>query len=224
MPDIFINPESEDLKTQEVAKDSKVAKPKKKSLQEKSNLLGISNPLAAYNYLPKNVTFETKDKEEKVILFLRQHPVVLLPRIGITAFLILVPSFFRLFSLFLYMPVGFQIIVVMIWYLFVFSSMLEAFLGWFYNIYIITDERVIDIDFVSLMHKEVTDANIGHIEDVTYKTGGLVKTLVDYGDIFIQTAGEEANLDFLAVPAPAKVAKILQGIREEREKSIERVK
>ena len=52
-----------------------------------------------------------------------------------------------------------------------------------FNVYIVTDERIIDIDFYNLIYKEVSDANIDKIQDVTYKMGGVVRTLFNYGDV-----------------------------------------
>ena len=66
------------------------------------------------------------------------------------------------------------------------------------------------------------DANIDKIQDVTYKMGGVIRTLFNYGDVMIQTASEVPNFDFLAVPYPDKVAKVLQDLRtEEQQEAIE---
>jgi hypothetical protein len=40
--------------------------------------------------------------------------------------------------------------------------------------------------------------------------GGVVRTMFDYGDVFVQTAGEVPRIEFEAVPHPDKVAKILR--------------
>ena len=99
---------------------------------------------------------------------------------------------------------------------------MESFLTWFFNVYIVTDERIIDIDFYNLIYKEVSDANIDKIQDVTYKMGGVIRTLFNYGDVMVQTASEVPNFEFLAVPKPDKVAKVLQDLRiEEQQEAIE---
>jgi len=45
-------------------------------------------------------------------------------------------------------------------------------------------------------------------------------TVVDYGTVYIQTAGEKTEIEFENVPQPAKVAAILNELllEEEREK------
>ena len=119
-------------------------------------------------------------------------------------------------------PSNFRFIFILIWYLITTAYFLESFLTWFFNVYIVTDERIIDIDFYNLIYKEVSDANIDKIQDVTYKMGGVVRTLFNYGDVLIQTASEVPNFDFLAVPHPDKIVKVLQDLRiEEQQEAIE---
>ena len=52
------------------------------------------------------------------------------------------------------------------------------------------------------------------IEDVTYKQSGFIRSLFNYGDVHVQTAGEEENIEYDRVPRPAKVAEIINDITE----------
>ena len=88
---------------------------------------------------------------------------------------------------------------------------------WFFNVYIVTTERVVDVDFYNLIYKKVSDADLIKIQDVSYNQGGVLRTLLNYGDVNIQTAGEVTNFDFEAVPQPDRVAKILQDLRQDEE-------
>ena len=180
-------------------------------------VLPTKKPFVSFYQEPNFVDFETKEKEEKVVLFLRKHPVTNLGWISATAGMVIAPVFLSLLTDFSFLPAPFRLIGLLSWYLIVFAFVLENFLIWFFNVNIITDERIIDIDFHNLIYKEVSDAKIDKIQDVTYRVGGAVRALFNYGDVLIQTAGEVQNFEFLAVPKPAKVAKILQELRTEEE-------
>jgi len=221
MPDIFISPEEEPKKEEQAAPGSYVSRPKRKISVEK--LYGHThNPLTAYAYLPERINFETKEKEEKVVLLLRRHIVTNVRWILAALIMAVAPLFITLFLSFDFVPPGFRFIGILAWYLVIFAYTLENFLNWFFNVYIVTDERIIDIDLLNLIYKEVSDANIDKIQDVTYKMGGVVRTMFNYGDVLVQTASEVPNFEFLAVPAPDKIAKILQDLRiEERQEEIE---
>jgi len=121
-----------------------------------------------------------------------------------------------------FMPARFQLITVIIWYLLIIAFLFEKFLSWFFNVYIITDERIIDVDFTSLTYRRISDAQIEKIQDITYKTGGLLRAVFDYGDVFIQTAGHQPEIDFESVPKPHQVVRILnQLIIQEQQEKIE---
>ncbi len=179
-------------------------------------------PLASFLMRPDGVSFETREEQEQIILFLRKHFITNIPWIFISFVMFSVPTIVMTFGMLNTIPSNFRFIFILIWYLISTAYTLESFLTWFFNVYIVTDERIIDIDFYNLTYKEVSDANLDKIEDVTYKMGGVIRTLFNYGDVLIQTAAEITNFDFLAVPYPDKVVKVLQDLRmEEQQEAIE---
>lgn len=222
MPDIFISGKKE--KSKEKRDKPVVKKPQKASKHKPKG--HNNNPLAAYYHFPDKVDFETKERKEKVVLLLRRHPVTNVAWILITALMILAPLTLSVFPLLSFLPSNFQSIAVLGWYLITTAFALENFLTWFFNVNIITDERIVDIDFHNLIYKEVSDCKIDNVQDVTYKMGGVVRTIFNYGDVYIQTAAEIPAFEFLAVPKPSKVARVLQDliIEEEKEKLEGRVR
>lgn len=152
--------------------------------------------------------FETQHDDEEIALMVRAHPITQIFWIVNTLFLALLiillnfilnqfltPSqltFFNCFSL--------VIIFSYVWF---------NFLGWFFNVGIVTNQRIIDIDFSGIIYKEVTETTLEKVEDVTAKSGGFLASLFNFGNIFIQTAGTEVNIEFIDVPKPAEVTKII---------------
>lgn len=201
--------------------DSLAPEPKTKSQREK--LPGHThNPLSAFCYYPESVNFETRESEEKVVLMMRKHPITNLRWIIASTLMVFVPSLVSFLPLIEVVPANFRFIGVLGWYLITTAFVLENFLTWFFNVYFITDERIIDVDFYNLIYKEVSEAEIEKIQDVTYKMGGVARTIFNYGDILVQTAAEVPNFEFLAVPKPDKVVKILQDLRiEEKQEALE---
>ena len=210
MPDVFVasNP---------VKIDENVDDLPKKYLNHK--LVGHShNPLAAFCYYPDRVNFVNKDPEEKVILLLRRHPITNLSWILIAISMIIGPAFLSAFPFFELLPTRFQFITIVIWYLVTMAFIFEEFLSWFFNVNIVTDERIIDVDFINLVYREITDANIDQIQDVTVVVGGAIRTFFHYGDVLIQTAAEIPQIKFEAIPNPDLVTKVLRELRVEEEK------
>jgi len=202
MPDIFISaPEPKAEKKEEIARPQT---PLPEFIPTQGSFL------SAYLYKPRNVEFETRGSDEKIILFLRQHLVVNSKWIIVAILMVFAPIILRYFPILSFLPGNFRFVAVLGWYLITMAFVLENFISWFYNIYIVTNERIIDINFYDLVYKEVTDANIEKIQDITYRMGGVVKSVFGYGDVFIQTAAEISDFEFPSVPNPEHVAKILQ--------------
>ena len=51
------------------------------------------------------------------------------------------------------------------WYLMIIMFVMEKILYWYYSVFIVTNERLVDIDFYNLMYRMVTYANLNHIEE-----------------------------------------------------------
>ncbi len=178
------------------------------------------NPLQAFAPKPERVKFDSQMDQEEVVLLLRTHPITLIKPIVFALIGIILPLI--LFnSSFMGMVAGrFKIAAVVGWYMLIFSFILETFLVWFFSVYIVTDERIIDVDFTSLIYKNVSSAKIDKIEDITIATSGVLASLIDFGTVHIQTAAEVPQIEFEEIPHPNTVAKALNEImlEEEREK------
>lgn len=144
------------------------------------------------------------------MLFLRQHIAVNIPWVLMTIVLVLAPSFlfpllFRAIGASFQLPAGYYIVGSLFWYLATVGFALANFIGWFFNIYIVTNERIIDIDFYYLLYKHFSEAELTKIQDISYTSGGVIAAMFNYGDVKVQTAGEQPNIEFESVPFPEKV-------------------
>ena len=178
------------------------------------------SPLTAFAVNPDGVKFETQEAEEVVILFLRQHIIVNLGWVILAVILILAPTvLFPLLAsglgLSFSVPVGYVILGTLFWYLGTFGFILAKFLGWYFNIYIVTNERVVDIDFYYLLYKRFSQAELNKIQDISYASGGIFATFFNYGNVTIETAGEMPNLEFDKVPYPEKVVETVRNLTEQ---------
>lgn len=169
---------------------------------------------SAYANYPVNVHFENQGDGEEIILFLRSHIITNVPWILIALLLFAAPRVLSFFPIIDFLPERFQFVSIIFWYLLAVAFVIEKSLNWLFNVYIVTNERVVDVDFYNIVYKEVSDAQLGKIQDVTYKLGGVVRTIFHYGDVFVQTAGTEPNIEFLGVPNPERVVRVLRDLRE----------
>jgi hypothetical protein len=179
-----------------------------------------TNLFNAFAPKPVNTSFDNQQEQETVLLLLRQHPVTQIKWVLVAILLILVPFLFSYVGFLNFLPARFHIVAAIGWYLMVVGFILEAFLSWFYNVYIITDERIVDVDFNSLLFKNISYAKIENIEDVTTTAGGTLGTIFDYGTITIQTAATIPEFEFQDVPHPSRVAAFINEMMLEEEREV----
>lgn len=71
--------------------------------------------------------------------------------------------------------------------------------------WIITTERVIDIEQHGFFRREVSSFPLMKIQDVTYTVSGVIPTWLHFGDVRIQTASISEDFIMRQVPFPQKV-------------------
>ena len=183
------------------------------------------NPFVMYVPDPVGITFEGQETGEKIILLLRAHLITLVPAVLLTIVLAFAPVIiipvlgFIGFELSNFLNPGQIFLVTIFWYLIVFGYAFYKFIFWYFNVYLLTNERIIDFDFRGLLHKETSYAKLSQIQEVTPKTIGFFGTFFHYGDIFVQTAAAKPEFEFHHVPRPNDVAHAIleEGRKEEGE-------
>jgi hypothetical protein len=168
----------------------------------------------SYAENPTGLRFETQQETEQVVIFMRQHFAVNIPWILATALLLvapftIVPFFFMIIPIPIVLSVSYKIIGLLFWFVGTMGYGLLNFLHWYYNIYIVTTERVIDIDFIQLLYKKFSEARLDRIEDVTFTSSGFFAAIFNYGDVTIQTAAEAREFSFDSIPKPASVVRVI---------------
>lgn len=167
---------------------------------------------------PSNVSFCGADKGEEVILLLRRHVITNVPWIlsGICMFFL--PTFvsfmikFGQITLFDFLPLNYRLVLLAFWYLLSLTVFFENYLIWFFNVYLVTNKRLVDVDFLGVLNINVTDAPMKNVQDVTYKVSGVAQTLFHFGDVKVQTAGERREVEFELVPSPEFVQDVISDL------------
>lgn len=65
-----------------------------------------------------------------------------------------------------------------------------AWMDYYLDMWVITNERIIDAEQHGLFHREISEIPLSRVQDVTVEVEGIIETLLKFGTIKIQTAGE----------------------------------
>lgn len=166
---------------------------------------------SAFIEKPTGIRFATQEPGEKIIFALRKAFITNVPWLVLSALAVIAPTFYMNYvlksgTLFVF-PFGRELenIVIALWYVMTLIYAIERFITWYFNVYVVTDRRLIDVDFRPLFYKNVSEAAYNNVEDTSFSMNNIFQTIFNYGNVFVQTAAEKTQFEFIDVPSPAKV-------------------
>lgn len=160
--------------------------------------------------------FPGQHSGERILLLLRRHWFVLAASSALFILFLLLPLLVRLL-----VPIG--VLAAMsgtVWdgvstlalsgyYLFLWLFFFTVFTDYYLDVWILTNERIINIEQVGLFHRVISEQRLLRVQDVTSDIRGIFPTFLNYGNVFVQTAGERERFVFLQVPDPNAVKKAI---------------
>lgn len=93
---------------------------------------------------------------------------------------------------------------------------------WYHNVFVITSERIIDIDQRGFFERVVSQSSWEKIQDVSIHIHGPSQTFFRYGDVNIKTAFGSVDLCVPSIFRPGKVQREMIEAQEKYSNSYER--
>lgn len=168
---------------------------------------------------PQKIRFAEQEENEHIEIFVRQHWFTNLGWITFAIFLAVLPVVFPTvgrvlnFTVFFDIPLNITWALFVLWYLLIVAYILENYLFWYFNIYIVTDRHLVDIALQSLLSRNITEVRLADVESARTKMAGIASSLFNFGDVIVETAAERQNIQFLSIPYPDLVADRIQDLQ-----------
>ncbi len=149
---------------------------------------------------------------EKVVKVLRRDYFILFKKIVIISFGAFL--LFILFELMIYIfpdllisQIAYPAILLIIsaCVLFVWLFSFFSFIDYYLDTWIITNLRIIDVRQQGFFSRIIAEQRLDRVQDVMSETHGFFPTIFRYGNVRIQTAGEEGRFFFQEIPNPDKI-------------------
>ncbi len=155
--------------------------------------------------------------DEKILLKLRKHWIILVRDVGATAILGILP--FMLFSIVgitISAPfdisgiIPFGAFVGALWLLLIWLTLSVVWTNYYLDLWIVTDRRIISVDQINLFNRKVTSLALDSIQEITVHTGNAFEAIFHYGTIEIETAGPD-DIDSMmeGIPNPEKMRNVI---------------
>jgi len=195
--------------------------------EQKQNAFGQDGE---YDSLAGTLTkyhFDGQKPGEKILKVLHRHWFNILSQFAVI-FLMLVflfgsyifsSSFYPAFS-----DQNIQTLMAFLRNLFFIFIWITIFLIWidsYFDVWIVTDQRIVNIEQKGLFFRVVSDLKLEKIQDVTTDVHGVIPTFLNYGDLSVQTAAERERFIFRNIPDPYSVKDLIMKLQNRAEQQEE---
>jgi hypothetical protein len=164
-----------------------------------------------------SMSFEGQNRNEKVYIMARRHWLTNMGWIINNLIYILIPFIIGLLlNVFdpKLPPVNGQVYAVLVlgYYSLILTNMFKNFVDWYFDIYFVTNERVMDVVFKPFSSYQIEEIPLSSIESVREKTPGILAALFNFGNITITTEANDRSMVFPYISRPTKVRDIISDL------------
>lgn len=171
----------------------------------------------ALKLYPRHQVYEGIGKDEQVVMVLRKHWVSLLGQVALGAVLAFIPLVAA--GVLLFAPLSetaARFMIVFAWFTFTYAVyyFLSVFLRYTTDVWVITNERVIDMDTNTIALKAAREVDLLAVAAVEHRRGGgMVFGGLNRGTVEIRVIGED-DYQIPYCPMPAQVAQVIRELVE----------
>jgi len=160
--------------------------------------------------------------DEKILLLVRKHWFILFLQIFGVLVIALLPIF--LYILISYIPTihtttlfsytGVFIVFYSGWLLLMWMALFNIWTNYYLDIWTITNKRLITVDQRGFFFRTMASFRLDRLQDTTVSVNGILATLLDYGTLEIQTAGEKERFIAYGLPNPGDIKALILNASE----------
>jgi len=147
---------------------------------------------------------------EKIVLIVKRHWFLVFKKILFVILIAALPIILLtslLGSINIEINFGVVLFFISLWLLIVWLGFFIVLTNYYLDMWVITNFRIVDVEQHTLFKREISEYRIENVQDVTVHVTGIFPTLLHFGKIDVQTAGEQAScfvIDYAISPNQIK--------------------
>ncbi len=162
------------------------------------------------------------EREEEIVLFIHRHWVSFLGHFILSFLMIFVPIIIFVVMLIIDKSIlqgillNILAVILSIYYLVALTFTFMSWITYYYDIYIITKSEIIDVTQTGFFGRKISRLSLLRVQDVSSTIKGFLPTIFAYGDVLVETAGEQSSNFLLdAVPNPQECTSKIMNLHDE---------
>jgi membrane protein YdbS with pleckstrin-like domain len=157
---------------------------------------------------PTKIDYQGRDSDEVIEIVLRKSLYSLVGKAFIIIFLFLIPLFLipflaktTVYSVHI-LDGSSLFVLTLFFYLIACGFVFEVVLDWYYEVFLVTNKKIVDMGEDS---RSISETPLVNVQDVNSKISGNIEQILNIGSIFIQTAGKVTEFEIDTVDNPSVV-------------------
>lgn len=159
--------------------------------------------------------FEGKEADEKIIALFNRHWFIIFSTLAVFALLAIFP-----FAVYILIQpwlisrglTDFFIVAMLIYFIIWWNGLFYRITMYILDIWIVTDRRILDNEQHGFFNRTLSEMHSSKIQDISVEVKGFIPSLLNYGNVKVQTAGAELKFIFKKVPDPAGLKSLLSKV------------
>lgn len=179
--------------------------------------------LGSLVFRPLSTKVFNQNKNEEIYILIRSHWIVNIGWVANAIFYSILPVILYLFIPFFVsllqidfrfsdIPMRFWFISILVYYSFIFTYVFMHFIDWYYDIFIVTNERIIDLEFSPLLGYKIVEANLINIQDIKEESREFWGLIFNFGNIKAKTSSDQGFLMLNRVPNVYRVRDVISNL------------
>ncbi|MDP6387725.1 MAG: PH domain-containing protein [Candidatus Pacebacteria bacterium] len=101
------------------------------------------------------------------------------------------------------------VFTVSAWTLLAWAKLFAIWTDYYLDMWLITNKRIVDIEQKGFFNRDISTFRMERIQDITVEIKGVIATLLNFGNIHVQTAGESQEFIIKGIGRPKYVKEII---------------
>lgn len=95
------------------------------------------------------------------------------------------------------------------WLLIIWTVFFVIWTDYYLDVLIVTNQRIVDVEQRGLFAREVATSPLENVQDIKISVAGFIPTILDYGNLHVQTAGTAREIVVQGLRDPRGVKKVI---------------
>lgn len=170
--------------------------------------------------LTREQYFPGHSSDEQVALFIRRHwmaflawPVLAMIVLGVTTLAVFLlwqqpatsaPVVGRAWMILFYAMFTLSILFIL----------LRAWMSYYLDVTIVTERRLVNIEQHGIFVRRISEQSLLRVQDVSARQSGALQHFLQYGSLYIETAGDQPNFELKNIPRPREIAQTILNLHD----------